>query len=257
MSQDDWIFIWFIDTQLEDIKATQTISQKLTEASGDNHSTRFKDIVPKPYQEFQDVFTKEVFDELLNWKQWDHTIKLVPDASNFSTKVYPLSLVKQKQLDKFLDENLTSQRICPSKSPMVSPVFFIKKKDSSLRLVQDYRKLNAVTVKNAYPLPLIPDILNKVSEAKAKYFTKLDVRWGYNNIHIKEGDEWKATFRTNQGLFEPLVMFFGLTNSPATFPMMMNVIFKELINEGIVTIYMDDILIFGGQIREQHCEIVV
>src|SRR5882724_9116888 len=80
MIRDDQIFIRFMDTWLEDIKATQTISQKLTEASGDNHSTRFKDIVPKPYQEFQDVFTKEVFDELLNRKQWDHTIKLIPDA---------------------------------------------------------------------------------------------------------------------------------------------------------------------------------
>src|SRR5882724_501306 len=90
-----------------------------------------------------------------------------------------------------------SQCICPSKSPMASPVFFIKKKDSSLCLVQDYQKLNAVTMKNTYPLPLIPNILNKVSEAKAKYFTKLGVHWGYNNIWIKEGDEWKAAFWMN------------------------------------------------------------
>src|SRR5882724_5137974 len=114
-----------------------------------------------------------------------------------------------------------------------------------------------MTMKNTYPLPLIPDILNKVSEAKARYFTKLDVRWGYNNIWIKEGDEWKATFWTNRGLFEPLVMFFSLTNSPATFQTMMNDIFKELIDEGVVTIYMDNILIFGGQTREQHHQIVV
>jgi len=77
---------------------------------------------------------------------------------------------------------------------MASPVFLIKKKDGSLFLVQDYRKLNAMTVKNTYPFPLIPDILNKVSEAKAKYFVKLDVCWGYNNVCIKEGDKWKATF---------------------------------------------------------------
>src|SRR5882724_3455760 len=114
-----------------------------------------------------------------------------------------------------------------------------------------------MTVKNAYPLPLIPNILNKVSEAKAKYFMKWDVHWGYNNVCIKEGDKWKATFRMNQGLFEPLVMFFGLTNSPATFQMMMNDIFKELIDEGVVTIYMDNILIFSGQTKEQHHEIVV
>src|SRR5882724_7354718 len=109
----------------------------------------------------------------------------------------------------------------------------------------------------AYPLPLIPEILNKVSKAKSKYFTKLDIHWGYNNIWIKEGDEWKATFRTNRGLFEPLVMFFGLMNSPATFQTTMNDIFKELIDEGVVTIYMDDILIFSGQTWEQYHEMVV
>src|SRR5882724_4333701 len=257
MSQDDQIFIQFIDTQSEDIRAAQTISQKLAEASGDNHSTHFKDIVPKPYQEFRDVFSKEAFDKLLNWKQWDHTIKLVPNASNFSTKVYPLSPVEQKQLDEFLDKNIKSQHIQQSKLPMASPIFFIKKKDGSLHLVQDYQKLNVMTIKNAYPLPLIPDILNKVSEAKAQYFTKLDVHWGYNNMWIKEGDEWKPTFQMNRGLFEPLVMFFGLKNSPATFQTMMNDIFKELIDEGVVTIYMDDILIFGSQTREQHHKIVV
>src|SRR5882724_5456402 len=135
MSQDDQIFVQFIDTWSEDITATQTISQKLTEASGDNCSTHFEDIVPKPYQEFRDVFAKEAFDELPNQKQWDHAIELVPDASNFSTKVYPLSLVEQKQLDKFLDKNLKSQHIQPSKSPMASPIFFfIKKKDGTLCL---------------------------------------------------------------------------------------------------------------------------
>ena len=130
------------------------------------------------------------------------------------------------------------------------PCLFIKKKDRSLCLVQDYWKLNVMTMKNAYPLPLIPDILNKVSEAKAQYFTNLDVRWGYNNIQIKEGDEWKATFWMNRGLFKPLVMFFSLTNSPEMFQTMMNDIFKELIDEGVVTIYMDNILIFGSQMKE-------
>jgi len=80
---------------------------------------------------------------------------------------------------------------------MASPVFFIKKKDGSFHLVQDYQKLNAMTVKNTYPLPLIPDILNKVSKAKAMYFTKLDICWGYNNVWIKVGDEWKAAFQMN------------------------------------------------------------
>jgi hypothetical protein len=91
---------------------------------------------------------------------------------------------------------------------MAAPVFFIKKKDGSLWLVQDYWAFNAKTVKNVYPLPLISDLINRLQGAC--YFTKLDVRWGYNNVWIKEGDEWKAAFRTNRGLFEPLVMFFGL-----------------------------------------------
>src|SRR5882672_11980516 len=103
---------------------------------------------------------------------------------------------------------------------MAPPVLFIKKKDRSLCLVQDYWKLNVITVKNTYSLPLIQDILNKVSEAKAKYFTKLDVHWGYNNIQIKEGDEWKAAFWMNGVLFKPLAMFFSLTNRPVTFQMM-------------------------------------
>src|SRR5882724_13103700 len=162
LDEGDRLLILFVGTQSEEIRATQTISQKLAKAAGGTLSTCFKDIVPKPYQEFRDVFTKESFDELPNRKQWNHAIELVPDAQNFSTKVYPLAPVEQKQLDEFLDENLKSQCICPSKSPMASLVFFIKKKDRSLHLVQDYQKLNVMTVKNTYPMPLIPDILNKV-----------------------------------------------------------------------------------------------
>ena len=127
---------------------------------------------------------------------------------------------------------------------MASPVFFVKKKDGSLQFVQDYCKLNDITVNNAYLPPLILDIINRIAAAKAKYFTKLDICWGYNNVRIKEGDKWKAVFQTNHGLFEPLVMFFGLTNSPATFQTMMNNISKTLIDKGIVVVYMDDILIF-------------
>jgi len=133
---------------------------------------------------------------------------------------------------------------------MASPCFFIKKKDGKLRFVQDYRKLNSMTVKNRYPLPLIPELVEKLRGAK--YFTKLDVRWGYQNVRIKEGDEWKAAFRTNRGLFEPLVMLYGLTNSPATFQTMMNDIFKDLISRGVVCVYIDDILIFTKDLAEHR-----
>ena len=125
---------------------------------------------------------------------------------------------------------------------MASPVFFIKKKDSSLRLFQDYRALNAMTVKNKYPLPLISELINKLQGAK--YFTKLNVCWGFNNVQMKEGDEWKVAFHTNHRLFELLIMFFRLCNSPATLQTMMNDIFDNLISEGVVVVYLDDILIF-------------
>jgi hypothetical protein len=133
---------------------------------------------------------------------------------------------------------------------MASPVFFIKKKDSTLRLVQDYRALNALMIKNQYPLPLISELVNQL--CGAKYFTKLDVRWGYNNVRMKEGNEWKAAFRTNRGLFKPLVMFFRLTNSPFTFQTMMNDIFQDLIMEGVVCVYLNDILIFTKSIEEHR-----
>ena len=112
-----------------------------------------------------------------------------------------------------------------------------------------------MTVKNTYPLPLVPDIINWISDSKARYFTKLDIHWGYNNVQIKEGDEWKAAFQTNRGLFKPLFMFFGLTNSLATFKTMMNNIFKDLIDEGYVAVYMDDILVYTHMI-EHHQEVV-
>jgi len=106
-----------------------------------------------------------------------------------------------------------------------------------------------VTVKNRYPLPLISELVTQLR--RAKYFTKLDVRWEFNNVRIKPGDEWKVAFRTNRGLFEPLVMFFGMTNSPTTFQTMMNDIFRTLIAEGIVVVYLDDILIFM-RTEEEH-----
>jgi hypothetical protein len=161
-----------------------------------------------------------------------------------------MTLTEQTEMDAFLEEALATGRIRQSKSPLGAPVFFIKKQDGKLRFGQDYQALNAITQKNRYPLPLIDDLIHQLKGTR--YFTKLDVRWGYNNVRIREGDEWKAAFRTNQGLFEPLVMYFGLTNSPATFQTMMNEIFQDLITEGVVSVYLDDILIFTSSIEEHH-----
>jgi hypothetical protein len=204
--------------------------------------------IDKYLKEYAPVFAKTEFDHLPPRRPWDHAIELKPDAKPISSKIYPLSRSEQDELDVFLDEHLSSGRIRPSKSPIASPFFFIKKKDGSLHPVQDYRRLNDMTIKNRYPLPLVSELMDKLKGAK--YFTKLDIRWGYNNVRLKEGDEHKAAFITNRGLFEPLVMFFGLTNSPATFQNMMNDVFRELLATGKVVVYMDDILIFSDDLSE-------
>ena len=195
----------------------------------------------------------EDFDILLEHRQWNHAIELILGLEPKSLKVYPLSPVEQKKLDSFLEENLCTGWICSFKSPMAALVFFIKKKNGSLWLVQDYWVLNSVIVKNKYPLPLISELVSQLR--KARYFTKLDIRWGFNNVRIKPRDKWKAAFQTNQGLFEPLVMFFRMTNSPAIFQTMMNNIFWHLIVEGIVVIYLDNILIFT-KTEEEHAQAV-
>jgi hypothetical protein len=113
-----------------------------------------------------------------------------------------MTLTEQTEMDAFLEEALATGCIRQSKSPLGAPVFFIKKKNGKLRFVQDYRALNVITRKNRYSLPLIDNLIHRLKDAR--YFTKLGVRWGYNNVRIREGDEWKAAFCTNRGLFEPL-----------------------------------------------------
>ncbi|SJL13524.1 uncharacterized protein ARMOST_16968 [Armillaria ostoyae] len=176
-----------------EIRAVHHTNDLAAAAHAEKSMKTFEEMVPPDYRSFHDLFSKENFDELPERKPWDHTIELVPNAkSTLDCKIYPLNRNKQEQLDKFLDENLKSGQIRESKSPFASPFFFVKKKDSLLHPVQDYRKLNEMTIKNRYLLPLISELIDKLQGAK--YFTKLNVRWGYNNIRIKEDNEEKAAF---------------------------------------------------------------
>jgi len=120
-------------------------------------------------------------------------------------------------------------------------------------MVQDYRYLNEWTIKNNYPLPLISDILENIGTKKM--FTKMNLRWGYNNMRIKEGDEWKAVFTMPEGSFEPMVMFFGLTNLPATFQTIMNKLLRDLINTGKVAVFINDVIV-RTETEEGHDDIV-
>ena len=120
-------------------------------------------------------------------------------------------------------------------------MFFVEKKNGKKRMVQDYKYLNKETVKDNYPLPLISDLINTIKTKKV--FTKMNLHWGYNNIQIKEGNEWKTVFTIHLGVYEPTVMFFGLTNSPATFQVIINDILRDLIDTKDMAAFMDNILV--------------
>ena len=186
-------------------------------------------------------------------KIWDHAIDLKKMFKPRKGKIYPLSKDEREEVQKFINNQLRKGYIRPSKSPQMSPVFFVGKKDGKKRMVMDYHSLNEQTVKNNYPLPLITDLINNMGSKKV--FTKMDLRWGFNNIRIKEGDEWKGVFTTYIGSFEPTVMFFGMTNSSATFQAMMNEILRDMINKGKVAAFVDDVLV-GTETEEGHDEIV-
>ena len=125
---------------------------------------------------------------------------------------------------------------------------------STVNDLNNYRYLNEWTIKNNYLLPLISDILENIGTMKV--FTKMDLRWGYNNVRIKKGDEWKAVFMMLEGLFEPMVMFFGLTNSLATFQAMINELLRDLINTGKVATFIDNVIV-GIETEEEYDKLVV
>ena len=232
-----------------------TIAQQLAERATDQTKRTWQELVPKRYHQFAKVFSKEGSEKFPDWRPWDHTIDLRPDApTSINCQVYPLSPAEKQEQQKFLDQNLHLKRICHSKSPYASGFFFIKKKDGKFRPVQDYRNLNKWTIPNKYPLLLIPELIHKIS--RKQWFTKFDVRWGYNNVCIKEGDKWKATFKTSDRLFEPTIMFFGLTNSPATFQTMMDNELKEEIDSGDVSVYMDNIVVHTNGTLKDHMRYV-
>ena len=164
-----------------------------------------------------------------------------------------MSGVEREEVQEFVKDQLRKEYLRPSKSPQMSLVFFVPKKDGKKRMVQDYRYLNSWTVKNNYLLPLILDLIDSIG--KKKVFTKMNLRWEYNNVRIKKGNEWKAVFSTPERSFEPTVMFFGLTNSPTMFQTMMNDLLRDLVVEKKVAVFIDDIMI-AIETEEGYDEIV-
>jgi len=152
-----------------------------------------------------------------------------------------LSKNEREKVQNFVNDQLRKGYIRPLKSPQTSPVFFVSKKNRSKKMVMDYCSLNKQTVKNNYLLLLITDLIDNIGSKKV--FTKMDLQWGFNNVRIKEGDEWKGAFTMHIGLFEPTIMFFGITNSSATFQAMMNEILRDLANKSKVATFVNNVLV--------------
>ena len=158
--------------------------------------------LPDYIQPFTHLFNKKKFEKLPERQEWDHKINLMEEASReLNAKAYAMIIKGNEALNQWLDKQLKAGLIKELKSRYTASYFYIPKKNGSLQLVQDYQKLNQVTIKDKMPLPLIGEVIDKLKEAK--YFNKLDLIWGYNNVWIKEEDKWKAAFLMDKGLFKP------------------------------------------------------
>jgi hypothetical protein len=200
------------------------------------------------------VLGKELADKLPDHNPYNHAIDLKEGEQPPLGPIYPLNETELKALRDYLKEMLELGKIRLSKSPAAAPILFIPQAHGQgLRLCVNYHSLNKVTITNRYPLPIISKLQDRVRGAKI--FTKIDLKNGYNLIRIKPADEWKVAFKTQYGLYEYTVMPFRLSNAPVMFQNMMNHIFQDLLDFGLI-VYLDDILIYAETV-EEHDRIVI
>jgi len=204
--------------------------------------------VPMEFRQYLGIMSQEAADALPEHRPYDCKIDLKEGATAPWGPIYPLSEVELQTLREWLKEMEKNGKIRRSTSPTGSPILFIPKPNGrGLRLCVDYRRLNAVTIPSRYPLPLMQELQDRVQGAR--YFTKMDLKNGFNLIRIRDGDEWKTAFRTRYGLYEFNVMPFGLTNTPSTFQDMMNHIQSDVLDIGVLA-YMDNILVYAKTEKE-------
>jgi hypothetical protein len=178
---------------------------------------------------------------------FDHIISLNPRTMSVNCKPYRYSPKQKDEIEKQVTAMIKAGTMVPSVSPFASHVLLVKKKDDTWRFCIDYRKLNANTIKNKFPIPIIDEFLDDIDGAK--FFTKLDLNSGFHQIRMVVSDEQKTSFKTHHGHFHFKVMPFGLTNAPATFHCFMNSIFAPFMRK-FVLVFMDDILIYSKTLEE-------
>jgi predicted aspartyl protease len=213
-------------------------------------------MLPPEYRKYHDVFSKAKSDKLPPYRPaTDHKIDLTDDARPEDlgySPLYKLSLEELEVSRQYIIDNLEKGFIDASQAPWAAPILFVKKKDGALRFCVDYRKLNAMTRKNRYPLPLIEETLARISGAKI--FTKIDIRQAFNRIRMHPDDEELTTFRTRYGTYKYKVLPFGLTNGPATFQRYINDTLMGYLDD-FCSAYLDDILIYSDDLESHRVHV--
>lgn len=225
-----------------DIWATAVLSPSLN-----TENQEIPECIHTTLADFADVF--EDHKQLPPHRVFDHAISLLPDSAPVNVRPYRYNPQQKDEIERQVNEMLASGLIKPNMSPFASPVLLVRKKDGTWRFCVDYRRLNTLTVKNKFPMPVVDELLDEL--AGAKWFSKLDLRSGYHQIRMVESDEEKTAFKTHHGQYQFRVMPFGLTNAPATFQCLMNIIFAKYARR-FVLIFMDDILIFSETLEEHQ-----
>ena len=206
--------------------------------------------LPSEYHNFLDVLSCKDADVLPKHRPgYDHSIELMESKTPTWGPLYSMSADELKVLKDYLEKMIDKGFIQSSFSPAASPVLFAKKPGGGLRFCVDYRALNAITVKNCYPLPLIKETLERV--CKAKIFSKIDIIVAFNKLQIKKRKKWKTAFQTRYGLYEYLVMPFGLANGPSSFQNYINDVLHGMLDV-FCTAYIDDILIYSNSKKEHQ-----
>ena len=242
-----------IDAILSDRKHSKehAIKQKKAKMSAAKEEQDFSKL-PDKYADLKNVFSKKSADDLPPHRSYNYKITLEKDKTLGYSPLYKISTAELEILKEHLEEDLHKGFISPSQAPWASPVLFVLKPGGGLRFCVDYRKLNSITKKDRYPIPLIDEILARINIKKI--FTKLDIRAAFNRIRMHPDSVDLTTFRTRYGSYKCEVMPFGVTNRPATFQRFINDVLFDYLDD-FCSAFIDDILIFSDNEAEHEIHV--